>query len=44
MMKKYEMSDMGLLHYFWELKFIKKKMVCLFAKKGMLNISSKSLA
>ena len=44
MMKKYEMSDMGLLHYFWELKFIKKKMMCLFAKRGMLNISSKSLA
>ncbi|KAL6320112.1 hypothetical protein AAG906_004621 [Vitis piasezkii] len=29
--------DMGLLHYFWELKSIKKKMVCLFVKEVFVN-------
>ena len=44
MMKKYEMNDMGLFGYFLGIKVYQEKMECLFAKKGMLNISSKILA
>ena len=42
MMKKYEMSDLGLLHYFWALQFIKKKMMFSFAKGSMLKLSLRS--
>lgn len=43
MMNEFEMSDMGLLHYFWALKSIKLKIEYFFHKGNMPRTFSLSL-